>query len=108
MSTALASRGGDVVSLIAREAWLTELRDTRRRLMEQVPEGRTLEYIVCQVCEDGRSLIVYGHFDGNEDSYCDIASGVRDLRYERGNPMTHPRAIVEGLQWLAANEGTLH
>ena len=106
MSTALAARtrGADVVSLIAREAWLAELKDIQGRLLEQVPEGRSLEYLVCQVCEDGRSLIVYGHLDGNEDSYCDIAAGVRNLVYERGNPMVHPRAIVEGLQWLAAND----
>ena len=107
MTKALAKRGGDVVSLIARQAWLDELRDTQRRLMEQVPEGRTLEYLVCQVCEDGRSLIVYGHFDGNEDSYCDIAASVRGLSYERGNPMVHPRAVIEGLQWLAANDAHL-
>ena len=101
---ALTKRSGDVVSLIARQAWLDVLRDTQARLSEQVPSGRSLEYLVCQVCEDGRSLIVFGHFDGNEDSYCDIAVGVSGLEYERGNPLVHPRAIIQGLQWLAEHE----
>lgn len=78
------------------------LHGTLRHLLEQVPDGRTITYVVVQVCEDGRSLIAFAHFDGNEDSYCDIAAAVNGIEYDRNDPLTHPRVIVQGLRWLGA------
>ena len=55
---------------------------------------------------DDDQLRFYVQILAREPNFAEFVKGYdfKNGPTRRGNPMTHPRAIIEGLQWLAANE----